>query len=272
MSGICSGVSAYGNVSMCRPQWGCALASCAATKPTRKNRSARPDVLIPVAAQMFHSLAVTVDCVHALSQCWPGAASHTGLECEERWKRAHRFALSSCEEEADEGDLDYGQEDEPPQEDVDEAILSGAWHFQWDGEKVDSEEPSLFCRSVCVRLLPECRACMWRCEFWLCSAVPWVARQQRGIQVVLSPKYVVKINAAGRQQILILGVGPFSSYSPQLTQNRETRFTTRQKRKEWIISTLWRIYGSASFPFPFSAFALCFFGPSVLSDVKQNKT
>lgn len=60
---------------MGRPQWGCALASCAATKPTRKNRSACPDVLIPVAAQMFHSLTVRVECVKAPSQCWPGAAT-----------------------------------------------------------------------------------------------------------------------------------------------------------------------------------------------------
>lgn len=78
--------------------------------------------------------------------------------------------MSRCEEEDDEGNLDNRQEGEPQQEDVDEEILSGPWHFHSEGAKVESEELSFFCSRtkavcvcvylcVCARLLPECGVC-----------------------------------------------------------------------------------------------------------------
>ena len=96
---------------------------------------------------------ITVNCVNFCLVVDQELQQSSPFQCEEKWKRSHRVMVSRCEEEDDKGNLDNRQEGEPQQEDVDEGILSGPWHFQLEGVKAESEEPSFFCcrlEAVCA--------------------------------------------------------------------------------------------------------------------------
>lgn len=174
-------------------------------------------------------------------------SSHTQFQYEEKWERTHRAVVSSREEEDDEGSLDNRQDGEPQQENVDEEILIGPWHFYdffpsffQKEKKSTDEELSFLCwggTAVCVRLLPECKVWMWRLGDWLTSAVPWLL--QRGIHMVLSPKCMLKVNTAGLQKILFLGIGPFLLFTTTYPKQRNEIYYENGVKS---IDILWKCF------------------------------